>query len=83
MAAASSLTIHSLQQYGFDYAKTLVHWRQTLLSKRMQITQLGYDDRFLRTWDYYFAYCQAGFTARIIDLAQLVLHKPEQPQERP
>ncbi|KIH76553.1 cyclopropane-fatty-acyl-phospholipid synthase [Geoalkalibacter ferrihydriticus] len=83
MAAASSLNIQSLQHYGLDYAKTLVHWRQTLLSERKQITQLDYDDRFLRTWDYYFAYCQAGFNARIIDLAQLVLHKPGQPLERP
>lgn len=78
MAAASRLNIESLQQYGLDYAQTLVLWRQTLLSKRKQITQLGYDQHFLRTWDYYFAYCQAGFTARIVDLAQLVLHQPEQ-----
>ncbi len=77
MAAESSLNINSLEQYGLDYAKTLVLWRQTLLTKRQEIFELGYDENFLRKWDYYFAYCQAGFAAQIIDLAQLVLQKPE------
>ncbi|MBE0499898.1 MAG: DUF1365 family protein [Desulfuromonadales bacterium] len=77
MAAGSRLNITSLQQYGLDYAQTLVVWRQTLLAKRQQIIKLGYGEDFLRKWDYYFAYCQAGFATRIIDLAQLVLEKPQ------
>ncbi len=77
MAAESSLNISSLQHYGLDYAKTVEIWRQTMQAKRQQILQLGYDETFLRKWDYYFAYCQAGFAAQIIDLAQLVLQKPE------
>ncbi|HEY5673399.1 MAG TPA: DUF1365 family protein [Malonomonas sp.] len=77
MASGSRLNIERLEQYGLDYARTLAIWRQTLLAKRQQIIALGYDEHFLRTWDYYFAYCQAGFEARIIDLAQLVLQKPE------
>ena len=67
-----------LQHYGFDYAKTLDLWRQNLLAKRQEILGLGYDDRFLRKWEYYFAYCQAGFAAQIIDLTHFVLNKPEQ-----
>ena len=74
----SSLNLVKLDQYGLDYARTLVRWRQTLLEKRRQILGMGYDDNFLRTWDYYFSYCQAGFEARIIDLTQLVLEKPGQ-----
>lgn len=75
--AASSFILTRLDQYGLDYSKTLVLWRQTLLEKRQRVLELGYDERFLRKWDYYFSYCQAGFDARIIDLAQLVLEKPK------
>ncbi|MBE0582773.1 MAG: class I SAM-dependent methyltransferase, partial [Desulfofustis sp.] len=77
MAGGSRLKINSLEQYGLDYAKTLDLWRQTLLTQRQEISELGYDENFLRKWDYYFAYCQAGFDAQIIDLAQLVVQKPE------
>lgn len=77
LAAGSRLNINGLEQYGADYARTLAIWRKTLLDKRQQIQGLGYDESFLRKWDYYFAYCQAGFATRIIDLAQLVLEKPE------
>lgn len=77
MAAESSLNIISLKQYGLDYARTVAIWRQALLARPQQILQLGYDETFLRKWDYYFAYCQAGFAAQIIDLAQLVLQKPD------
>ena len=73
---ASTLSLNSLEQYGFDYAKTLDLWRQALLAKQQQIFGLGYDEKFLRKWSYYFAYCQAGFNARIIDLSQLVVQKP-------
>jgi len=76
IAGASKLRISSLEQYGLDYAKTLDIWRQTLLEKRQEILALGYDENFLRKWDYYFAYCQAGFDAQIIDLAQMVVEKP-------
>ncbi len=74
--ASSSLTMSRLENYGLDYARTLDIWRQTFLTQRQRIFELGYDERFLRKWDYYFAYCQAGFTSRIIDLAQLELDKP-------
>jgi cyclopropane-fatty-acyl-phospholipid synthase len=76
MAGSSTLHLVELEQHGADYAKTLACWRKTLLSKRQEILDLGYDEVFLRKWEYYFAYCQAGFAAEIIDLAQLVLTKP-------
>lgn len=77
MARASNLRLDDLEQHGQDYAETLDRWRRTLLARRQDILALGYDDAFLRQWEYYFAYCQAGFSAKIIDLAQMVLTKPE------
>lgn len=76
--AVSSLILSKLDNHGLDYARTLGCWRQTLLACKEQVTALGYNENFLRKWDYYFAYCQAGFAARIIDLTQLVLDKPGQ-----
>ena len=73
---SSRLTRTGLENYGLDYARTLDIWRQTFLEQRQRIFELGYDESFLRKWDYYFAYCQAGFVNRIIDLAQLELDKP-------
>ena len=73
----SRLTLSRLENYGLDYARTLDLWRQTFLAKRQEILALGYDEKFLRKWEYYFSYCQAGFTNRIIDLAQLELDKAE------
>jgi cyclopropane-fatty-acyl-phospholipid synthase len=77
MAEASTLQMDNLEQRGLDYAETIDRWRRTLLARRQEILDLGYDDAFLRKWEYYFAYCQAGFAANIIDLAQIVLTKPE------
>ena len=78
MAKNSSLELSNLENFAFDYAKTLDLWRATLLQKHEEIRSQGFDESFIRKWEYYFAYCQAGFNARIIDLAQLVLDKPEQ-----
>lgn len=81
MAAGSQLIFSQVEHFGLDYARTLDCWRQTLQAKRQVIVQLGYDDNFLRKWDYYFSYCLAGFEARIIDLAQLVIEKPNNKRE--
>ena len=74
--ASTELTMTRLENYGLDYARTLDIWRQTILAQRQRIFRLGYDERFLRKWEYYFAYCQAGFVNKIIDLAQLEIDKP-------
>jgi cyclopropane-fatty-acyl-phospholipid synthase len=57
--------------------RTLDLWRETLLEKRAEILALGFDATFLRSWEYYFAYCRAGFAAQTIDLAHMVLTRPD------
>ena len=44
---------------------------------RSGIKRMGYSDEFLRMWDYYFIYCEAGFRERFIGDVQLVMAKPE------
>lgn len=81
--ASTELIMDRLENYGLDYARTLDIWRQTLLEQRQRIFELGYDETFLRKWEYYFAYCQAGFTNKIIDLAQLEIDKPGRARKVP
>jgi cyclopropane-fatty-acyl-phospholipid synthase len=76
MADASQLQVESLENIGPHYAPTLAHWRERFLDRKADILALGYDERFLRTWHYYFAYCEAGFARRAINNLHLVLTRP-------
>ena len=62
-----------------SYVLTLRHWRQRFLAASEQLAELGYDERFRRLWEMYFAIAEAGFhEARLRDL-QLVYAKPAWP----
>ena len=76
IAAETGFNIERLDQHGIHYAETLDRWRLTLLEKKEELFAMGFDDHFLRKWEYYFAYCRAGFAAGIIDLTHLVLDRP-------
>ncbi len=39
------------------------------------IRALGFSDKFIRTWDYYFSYCEAGFAGRLLGDLQMVLER--------
>ncbi len=61
--------------FGLDYARTLAEWHDVFLREREAVEAQGFDDRFLRTWQFYLAYCEAGFRERNIDLFQFTLEK--------
>jgi len=61
--------------FGLDYARTLAAWRQSFRAKLTEVHAQGFDDRFVRTWDFYLAYCEAGFRAGSIGVAQFTLAK--------
>ncbi len=61
--------------FGLDYARTLSIWDQSFQAKKAEIFALGFDERFKRTWEFYLAYCEAGFRAKSIDLFQFTLQK--------
>ena len=73
---ASNLRLYHLDDMTPHYAKTLLQWRERFLSQRGELKRLGYDERFQRTWDYYFCYCIGGFLERSIGSVQLVFGKP-------
>jgi cyclopropane-fatty-acyl-phospholipid synthase len=61
--------------FGRDYARTLAEWRDAFRKKLTDIRAQGFDDRFLRTWEFYLAYCEAGFRADNINVMQFTLEK--------
>jgi cyclopropane-fatty-acyl-phospholipid synthase len=61
--------------FGQDYAKTLATWRNNFRAAWPHLTPLGFDDRFRRLWEYYLAYCEAGFLSGNIDVRQVVFAK--------
>lgn len=73
----TDLLMVGMQEIGEDYAKTLQIWRERFLAKLDQVQELGFDDYFIRMWNYYLCYCQGGFEERIIGTSQILLAKPE------
>lgn len=61
--------------FGLDYARTLALWRDNFRAAWPSLTPLGFDDRFRRLWEYYLAYCEAGFMSGNIDVRQVVFAK--------
>ncbi len=61
--------------FGRDYARTLDQWRRRFRAAWPTLVPLGFDERFRRTWEYYLAYCEAGFLSGNIDVRQMVFAK--------
>jgi cyclopropane-fatty-acyl-phospholipid synthase len=62
--------------FGLDYAETLRRWRHQFMADKAQVLQLGFDERFIRIWEFYLAYCEAAFEQRNTDVVQYTLLKP-------
>ena len=76
VVAKTDLQMVQLNDITAHYAETLKHWRKTFLEQSRKILSQGFDDKFLRMWDYYFSYCEGGFRERVISTSQITLAKP-------
>lgn len=76
IASETDLRMISSVDRSRDYAITLNIWRKNFHSALTDLRTLGYDERFVRVWDLYLAYCEAGFRERRIGLAQQTYAKP-------
>jgi cyclopropane-fatty-acyl-phospholipid synthase len=70
---ASALTVTAVDDIGLDYARTLAAWRSAFLHRLPDVRALGFDDRFIRMWDYYLAVCEAAFSTRTLGTMQIVM----------
>jgi cyclopropane-fatty-acyl-phospholipid synthase len=75
-ARSSRLMIHEVEEIGPHYAETLRRWRASFHERIDEVRALGYDGRFERTWDFYLAFCEAGFRTRALRDVHLTLRRP-------
>jgi cyclopropane-fatty-acyl-phospholipid synthase len=79
MTASSRLVVEELDNIGIHYARTLREWRASFLARRDEVRKLGFDEIFLRKWDYYLCYCEAAFASRTLNNLHLLLTRPGNP----
>lgn len=71
--ANADLKLVAREDFAADYARTLAEWRHRFLEVWPEVQALGFDARFRNMWEYYLAYCEAGFTTRSIDVSHFTL----------
>jgi cyclopropane-fatty-acyl-phospholipid synthase len=65
-ASEQKLRLKHLEDIGQSYAQTLHLWRKNFLAAREQVLELGFDENFIRMWDFYLCYCEGGFKEGVI-----------------
>ena len=65
-----------VHRFGLDYAETLRRWRMRFEEQWPVISAHGFDETFRRMWEFYLAYCEAGFAAGYLDVAHITLEQP-------
>jgi len=76
LGRATDLQVFHLEDITAHYAETLSRWRQQFRANLEGVRRLGFSDEFIRTWEFYFCYCEGGFRERMIGDVQMLLTKP-------
>ncbi|MEA1228582.1 cyclopropane-fatty-acyl-phospholipid synthase family protein [Acinetobacter sp. IRS14] len=71
-ASESGLRLKQLNDIGLSYAQTIHHWRARFLTAREEVLALGFDENFIRMWDFYLCYCEGGFKEGVISNVHLL-----------
>lgn len=74
-AQAAGLRVVDEFAFGADYAETLKRWREQFLAQKESVLSLNFDEGFVRTWEFYLAYCEAAFAQRNTNVIQYTLQK--------
>ncbi|MBI5085682.1 MAG: class I SAM-dependent methyltransferase [Acidobacteria bacterium] len=80
LARVTALSLYHAEDIGTHYARTLAEWRKRFQNSLDGVRALGFDNRFIRMWDYYLAYCEGAFLERHIGDFQLLLTKNHSPR---
>ena len=75
VASSHGLRVVETYEFGADYARTLALWRSHFLAKLAEVRALGYPEKFIRMWDFYLAYCEAGFESGDTSVMHFTLEK--------
>ncbi|KAL1342146.1 hypothetical protein AAHE18_09G137400 [Arachis hypogaea] len=76
MVATSKLCVEHTENIGIHFHQTLRWWSKNFMEKQSEILALGFDEKFIKTWKYYFDYCAAGFKSRTLENYQMVFSRP-------
>ena len=77
-AGRSNLMLEKLYDFGKSYAQTLRDWRLKFYQQQHAVLAMGFDERFLRMWEFYLCYSEGGFEERALSVGQLVLRKQDE-----
>jgi cyclopropane-fatty-acyl-phospholipid synthase len=77
IARCTDLRVCHVEEMSSHYVRTLQAWRQRFWENIGEVRAQGFDDRFIRMWDYYFQYCEGAFAERQVNVVQMTLGKPE------
>lgn len=77
MSSSTRLQLVDVEDLSAHYAETLRRWRIRFDERLDDVRELGLDERFIRLWRFYLAYCEAGFLERHCTVNQIVLAGPE------
>jgi len=70
LSRSGGFVLHEMTDLGHDYARTLKLWHEAFQKRLPEVRELGFDDRFIRKWEYYLCYCEAAFALRNISVVQ-------------
>ena len=79
LSRAGGFVLHQVDDLASDYTQTLQSWQQNFNARIDDVRALGFDERFVRKWRYYFSYCEAAFTMRNISVVQTLHTRPNNP----
>jgi cyclopropane-fatty-acyl-phospholipid synthase len=71
----TSLRVTNIRPMGRHYEHTLRLWRERFVANWRHVQELGFDDRFFRMWEFYLAYCEAGFRTGYLNVAQIRIER--------
>jgi cyclopropane-fatty-acyl-phospholipid synthase len=74
-AARAGLDVRNAYAFGPDYAETLRRWRVSFMDRVADVRAMGYPESFVRMWEFYLAYCEAGFETRCTDVYHFQLSR--------
>ncbi len=76
VARSTDLRLNNLEDLSPHYARTLREWRNAFHANLEHVRGMGFDDRFIRMWEFYLCYCEGGFAERFTGVVQLLFSKP-------
>lgn len=79
----TDMRLLDLEDIGPHYSTTLRMWRENFFANIDQVRKLGYSEEFIKMWEFYFCYCEGGFSERALGDVHLLLAKPGNRSIRP